>query len=51
MKMRIKIKMDELINLLIQKNEASLFKKYGLDRDKVLEIQKSLKEGKWRFLS
>jgi hypothetical protein len=30
--------MDELINLLIQKNEVSLFKKYGLDMDNVLVI-------------
>jgi hypothetical protein len=32
--------MSELINLLIQKNETSLFKKYDLDRNTVLEIQK-----------
>lgn len=48
--MRIKIKMDELINLLIQKNEASLFQKYSLNREKVLEIQESLKKGRWRFI-
>ncbi|MDP6612656.1 MAG: hypothetical protein QF673_01395 [Candidatus Hydrothermarchaeota archaeon] len=43
--------MDELINLLIQKNEVSLFKKYDLDMDNVLVINNSLKDGKWRFLS
>ncbi|MFH1774156.1 MAG: hypothetical protein ABH874_04260 [Methanobacteriota archaeon] len=47
--MKLKIKVDELINILIQKQEAPILKKYRLDREKVVKIQKSLQEGNWRF--
>lgn len=47
--MKIRIKVDELVNLLIQKQEAPILKKYRLDKEKVVRIQKSLREGNWRF--
>lgn len=49
--MKIKIKVDELINILIQKHEGSLLKKYNLNREKVVRLQKSLQSGNWRIVS
>ncbi len=49
--MKIKIKADELINILIQKNEASLLKKYGLDKEMVVKLREALQKGNWRFLN
>ncbi len=47
--MKIRIKVDELINVPIQKQEAPILKKYKLDKAKIGKIQKSLQEGNWRF--
>ncbi|MFQ6105618.1 MAG: hypothetical protein ACE5NL_00920 [Candidatus Hydrothermarchaeaceae archaeon] len=49
--MKIKIKVDELINILIQKHEESVLKKYNLNNDKILKIQKSLQKGNWKFVN
>lgn len=49
--MKIKIKVDELINILIQKNEDFLLKKYGLDKEMVTKLRESLQKGNWRFVS
>jgi hypothetical protein len=43
--------MNELINILIEKNQSSLLKKYNLTIDKVGEIKKSLQQGKWKFVN
>lgn len=51
LKMKIKIKVDELINILIQKHEESVLKKYNLNNDKILKIQKSLQKGNWKFVN
>lgn len=49
--MKIKIKVDELINILIQKHEGSLLRKYNLNKEKVTRLQKSLQNGNWRIVS
>jgi len=49
--MKIQIKANELINILIQKHDRSLLEKYGLDSEKIEEMQRSLKEGNWKFVS
>ncbi len=46
---KIKIKVSELVNILIQKHDASLLKKYDLNTEKINRIQKSLQKGNWRF--
>ncbi len=50
MKNKMKIKVNELINILIQKDEGALLAKYDLDKDKIMEIQKSLRAGQWKFI-
>lgn len=47
----MKIKVSELIDILIQKHDNSLLKKYNLDNEKVLRLQESLRTGNWRFVS
>lgn len=47
----MKIRVSELINILIQKDEDPLLKKYKLDKDKVVRIQNSLRSGQWKFTS
>lgn len=49
--MKIKIKVDELINILIQKHEGSLLRKYNLNKEKVMKLQKSLQNGNWRIIN
>jgi hypothetical protein len=49
--MKMKIKVNELINILIQKDEGPLLRKYNLDKDKIVKLQKSLRNGKWKFTS
>ncbi len=49
--MKIQIKTNELINILIQKYDRSLLEKYGLDREKIKAVQDALKEGNWRFIN
>lgn len=47
--MKMRIKVNELINILIQKDEGPLLRKYNLNKDKIVEIQKSLRNGNWKF--
>jgi len=49
--MKIRIKLSELINILIEKNQAPLLKKYNLNMDMVKDIQQALRQGKWRFVN
>ncbi len=49
--MKIHIKLDELINILIDKKRASLLRKYNLDQDALDTIVASMKNGNWRFVS
>jgi hypothetical protein len=51
LEMKIQIKTNELINILIQKYDRSLLEKYGLDREKIKAVQDALKEGNWRFIN
>ena len=46
--MKIKAKLAEVLNLLI-KEEDSLLKRYNLEKKEIVNIQKSLVEGNWRF--
>ncbi|MEE8167850.1 MAG: hypothetical protein V3T58_03125 [Candidatus Hydrothermarchaeales archaeon] len=48
---KLKIRVSELINILIQKDEDSLLRKYNLDKEKVVVLQNSLRRGNWEFLS
>lgn len=49
--MKIRIKLNELISILIDKNQDPILRKYNLDGDKVLMIQRSLQRGNWKFVS
>ena len=48
--MKIKIKANELIKILIQKYDAGLLEKYGLNDEKIELLQDSMRKGKWRFV-
>lgn len=48
---KMKIRVSELINILIQKDEDPLVRKYNLDKEKINRIQTSLKSGNWKFTS
>lgn len=48
--MKVKIKVSELIDILIQKHDNSLLRKYNLDSEKVNRLQESLRTGDWRFV-
>lgn len=48
---KMKIRVSELINILIQKDEDPLLRKYNLNKDKINRIQNSLKNGHWKFTS
>jgi hypothetical protein len=49
--MNMRIKLDELISILIQKPHESmhLMRKYGLNDEKLARLRRSLKQGKWGF--
>ena len=49
--MKIQIKSDELINMLIDKKRKALFEKYNLDLEALEKIADSMKNGKWKFIS
>ncbi len=48
--MKLKMKVNELINILIQKDEDPLVEKYRLNKEKINSIQKSLRKGDWKFI-
>ncbi|MEK6977879.1 MAG: hypothetical protein AABX40_05695 [Candidatus Hydrothermarchaeota archaeon] len=48
--MKVKIKVSELIDILIQKRDNALLRKYNLDSEKVHILQESLRTGDWRFV-
>ncbi len=45
--MKMKIKVNELINILIQKQEMPILQKYDLDSTKVMRLQSALQKGRW----
>ncbi len=47
--MKIKIRVNELINILIQKQELPILQKYNLDSTKVERLQNALQEGRWKL--
>ena len=49
--MRIRIKSDELINMLIDKKRKVLLEKYNLDLEALEKIADSMKKGRWEFIS
>ena len=49
--MRIQIKSDELINMLIDKKRKVLLEKYNLDLEALEKIADSMKKGNWKFIS
>ncbi len=49
--MRINIKMDELINILIDKKRTALLEKYNLDLDALEKIVASMEKGNWKFVN
>lgn len=49
--MKINIKLDELVNILIDKKRTALLEKYNLDPDALERIVASMKKGKWKFIS
>jgi hypothetical protein len=48
--MKIRIKSDELINMLIDKKRKALLEKYNLDLKAFEKIADSMKKGKWEFI-
>ena len=48
--MKIRIKSDELINMLIDKKRKALFEKYNLDLESLEKIADSMKKGRWEFI-
>ncbi len=49
--MKMNIKLDELINILIDKKRTALLEKYNLDPEALEKIVTSMKAGKWKFVS
>ncbi len=49
--MKIRIKVDELINILIDKKRTALLEKFNLEPDALEGIVASMKKGKWKFIS
>ena len=49
--MKIQIKSDELINMLIDKKRKALLEKYNLDLEAFEKIADSMKNGNWKFIS
>ncbi len=49
--MKLNIKMDELINILIDKKRTALLEKYNLDTDALEKIVASMKKGNWKFVN
>ncbi len=48
--MKIQIKSEELINMLIDKKRKALLEKYNLDLEALEKIATSMKKGKWKFI-
>lgn len=48
--MKRKMRVTELINILIQKDEDPLLRKYKLNKEKVVELQNFLRTGDWKFI-
>lgn len=48
--MKIRIKSDELINILIDKKRTALLEKYNLDLEALEKIATSMKKGNWKFI-
>jgi anti-sigma28 factor (negative regulator of flagellin synthesis) len=46
--MRLRLKVRDVINILIMKDYKKFSKEYGVNRKKINSIQKALREGNWK---
>lgn len=49
--MKLNIKLEELVNILIDKKRTVLLEKYNLGPDAVDGIVASMRNGNWKFIS
>ncbi|MEE8403336.1 MAG: hypothetical protein V3R93_06250 [Candidatus Hydrothermarchaeaceae archaeon] len=49
--MELHIKLEELVNILIDKKRGALLEKYNLELEAFEKIADSMKNGKWKFVS